>query len=83
VSHGFLRAPNGTLTTFGYPGSYQTSPSGITPTGTITGSYVDAATFQYHGFLLARNGTFTTFDVPVPGSQTSPLAINPAGESTG
>jgi hypothetical protein len=49
-NHAFLRAANGTLTTFDYPGSNQgTYPSGITPAWTITGSYF--ANNQYHGFL--------------------------------
>jgi len=38
----------------------------------------------YHAFLRAPNGTLTTFDVRFPGaSQTTPLAINPAGEIAG
>ena len=49
-SHGFLRVPNGTLTTFDPPGSTYTAPSGINPTGTITGNYSDAS-FNVHGFL--------------------------------
>src|SRR5258707_375622 len=61
---GFLRAPNGTLTTFDPPGSTTTIASGINPATTITGSF---ATNQYHGFLRASNGKFTTFDPP--GSQ--------------
>src|SRR5215470_3547321 len=42
--HGFERAPNGTITTFDAPGAVNgTFPSaGITPNGTIAGSYADA-----------------------------------------
>ena len=64
VDHGFLRAPDGTFTTFDPPGSGNgTNPSGINPAGAITGSYKDA-NFVFHGFLRARNGTFTTIDPP-------------------
>jgi hypothetical protein len=81
---GFLRAPNGTITPVVYPASYSTSPSAINPAGTITGNYVDLATFQYHGFLRARNGKLTSFDLPFPGAYyPTPSAINPAGEIAG
>jgi hypothetical protein len=79
---GFLRAPNGAFTTFDYPGTNQgTFPSGITPAGTITGSYY--ANGQYHGFLRTRKGTFTTFDYPGTPGSTYPFAINPTGEIAG
>jgi hypothetical protein len=78
-SHGFLRAPNGTIISFDPPGSTSTFAFAINPAGTITGNY---ATDQYHGFLRARYGHFTTFD-PLGSIGTSPSAINPAGAITG
>lgn len=50
VSHGFLRAPDGTFTTFGPPGSVITLPASINAVGAITGWYEDA-NFVEHGFL--------------------------------
>jgi len=48
--HGFLRAPDGTFTTFDPPGSQGTSPVAINQAGATTGSYYDA-NFIAHGFL--------------------------------
>lgn len=86
VSHGFLRAADGTIATFDAPGAgtgmYQgTSAAGISPAGAITGWYTDAI-FASHGFLRAVDGTITSFDVPGSGG-IQPLGINPAGVITG
>jgi len=58
VYHGFLRSPEGTITTFEArgadttPGSYNgTLPYSINDQGVITGYYVDAKNVV-HGFLL-------------------------------
>lgn len=80
VAHGFVRAPNGTVTAFDPPGSTITSPSGIDPQGVITGTYVDSS--GQHGFLRARNGTITTVDVP-GATGTGVAGINPQGAITG
>jgi hypothetical protein len=50
VGHGFLRAPDGTFTTFDAPGAGYTNPSSINPAGAITGYYYDASVVG-HGFL--------------------------------
>ncbi len=58
--HGFLRAPDGTITTFDPPGSnglFTHALGGINPGGAITGSYFDA-NFLFHGFVRAPDGTF-------------------------
>jgi hypothetical protein len=47
----FVRTPDGTITTFGVPGSYLTDPTAINPAGAIVGVYYDANIVQ-HGYLL-------------------------------
>ena len=80
--HSFLRARNGTITTFDYPNtSLGTFGYAINLAGTITGSYF--ANNQYHGFLRHPNGTFASFDPPGSTNTTTATAINPAGEITG
>src|SRR2546422_37705 len=71
ASHGFLRAPDGTITTFDVPGagtgvSQGTCAQSINDSGAITGWYVDpkGTNGAIHGFLRAPDGTITTFDVP-------------------
>jgi hypothetical protein len=84
--HGFLRARDGSITTFDAPGAGNgfgqgTNPVAITPAGAITGYYVEAS-YAQHGFLRARDGTFTTFDPP--GSVfTVANSISPGGAITG
>jgi flagellar hook capping protein FlgD len=88
VGHGFVRAEDGTFTTFdapgaGTPGTLGTEPAAINPAGTVTGEYFDAGDVA-HGFLRSSGGTFTTFDAPGGAfTETFPFAINPAGTVTG
>jgi hypothetical protein len=71
----------GRFVAFDPPGSTSTSPQGITPDGTITGSYTDASGVP-HGFLRTPTGSFTTFDPP--GSIfTSVSSISTNGEIAG
>ena len=51
TDHGFLRAPDGSFTTFDPAGSLGTAPFSINPAGAIAGSYIDASNVN-HGFLL-------------------------------
>jgi outer membrane protein assembly factor BamB len=58
INHGFLRATDGTVTTFDVPGAgavhnknQGTVPLGITPAGEIMGLYIDANSAT-HGFLF-------------------------------
>jgi hypothetical protein len=54
VTHGFLRAPNGTIFTFAEPSACTlcaTLPQSINPAGDIAGYYSDHEG-AYHGFLL-------------------------------
>ena len=84
VSHGFLRALDGTFTTFDAPGAaapFGTTPIAINPAGTTAGGYYDGVVF-FHGFLRARDGTFTTVDPP-GSAATFVGGINPAGVVAG
>ena len=47
---GYLRTPDGTVTTFNTPGVGYITPQAINLAGAITGNYSDANGFQ-HGFL--------------------------------
>ena len=78
MSHGFLRTPNGTFTTFDVPDATTTYPGAINSRGCVTGY----AQIPHGAFYRMRNGTFTTFDVP-DASATIPSAINPTGVITG
>jgi hypothetical protein len=66
VIRGFVRAPDGTITTF------DALPNANNPIGTITGVRFP------HGFVLAPDGTFTRFDVP-SAFITLPTGITPNG----
>jgi hypothetical protein len=83
---GFLRAKDGTITTFDVPSSapYFTAPVAINPAGTVTGYYSDGT--REHGFIRTSNGTITTLDAPdALGSaatvriSTSPFAMRRGG----
>jgi hypothetical protein len=84
--HGFVRDPNGTVTTFDVPGVCQSSngtfATGINPAGVVVGSYLGSDCGNYHGFLRSPDGTFTTFDVP-GADNTEPSVINPGGAIAG
>jgi predicted membrane protein len=85
LNHGFLRAPEGTITTFDAPGAAQgTFPQQINPAGTIAGYYTDASSVN-HGFVRAADGTIRTFDAPGAGTGsfqgTTASSIKPGGRS--
>lgn len=87
VSHGFLRAANGSITTIDAPGAgisfFQgTVPSGINQPGTITGYYVDGS-YNWHGFVRDAKGTMTEFDATSTSVYTNAVSINQAGVITG
>jgi len=68
VGHGFLRAPDGTITVFDDPaegvGANQgTWAYGINDRGEISGAVTDPAGGS-HGFLRSPKGAFTNFDFP-------------------
>jgi hypothetical protein len=83
--HGFLRAPDGTFTTFDAPGAgtsaYQgTTAFSINLAGVITGW--SATNSGGQGYVRAPDGTFTTFDAP-GAVGTLPENINPEGAIAG
>ena len=75
------RPGSGQFVRFDPPGSTSTLPSGITPDGTITGSYTDVSGVQ-HGFLRNPAGKFATFDPP-GSTETTPTAISWRGDIAG
>jgi predicted membrane protein len=82
--HGFVRAADGTITTFDAPGADQgTFPNGASPAGAIMGYELDAS-WLLHGFVRAADGTITTFEAPGAGTNaeqgTSAYAINAEGQ---
>jgi len=84
VSHAFVRAGNGTFTTFDVPGGTTTGSSSINSAATVTGSYfyLSDPNFVSHGFLRNRNGSFSTFDAP-NSDYILTSSINPAAVVTG
>lgn len=69
VNHGFLRSPDGSITSFDPPNSVGTIVYGNNLEGAITGWYWTASDWWVnHGFVRAPDGTFTTFDAPDAGN---------------
>jgi hypothetical protein len=62
AGHGFLRALDGTITTFDPPGSSESDASSINLLGVVAGSYNDT---RGHGYVRTPDGSFTTIDIPV------------------
>jgi hypothetical protein len=79
--HGFLRAADGTITSFDGPGSSATLASSVNASGVITGDYQDA-NYYSHGYVRSADGTITSFDAP-GAIQTFPGSINAEGVITG
>jgi uncharacterized membrane protein len=89
LGHGFVRAPDGTFTTFDDPEAGTTDHQGtfawnINRAGVIAGNYWDPSHVR-HGFVRTPDGKFTNFDPLGSVSTFVCLAscINPAGEVTG
>lgn len=61
--HDFVRATNGTITTFDPPGSAHTEPAAIDDQGEITGWHEDNSRVL-HAFTRQKNGKTTEFQVP-------------------
>src|ERR1700719_4350005 len=91
VSHGFVRAPDGTITTFDAPGAGMgagegTVPEGITDAGIVVGAVFDGSGV-FHAFFGSPGGHFTTFDAPNAGTNpqqgTNATSINSTGTMSG
>lgn len=61
--HGFLRTPDGTVTTIDVPGATNTIPTGINIKGAITG-YASLSDGTEGSFIRDAAGTYQTFEVP-------------------
>ena len=91
VNHGFLRSPDGKITTFDAPGAgtgiYQGTgcpsdcPVSLNDWGAITGVYIDA-NYVFHGYLRSPEGKIATVD-PLGSTGTVPSSINDFGIITG
>jgi hypothetical protein len=78
--HGFLRAPDGSMTTIDAAGAVNTYGASVDESARVTGFYATADGTD-HGFLRFSDGTFATFDAK--GSiGTIPLSIS-EGRVTG
>ena len=62
LSLGYLRTPDGTITTFGVTGAFSFEPMAINPAALITGWFFDNS--GAHGFLRTLDGAIIPFDVP-------------------
>jgi hypothetical protein len=91
TQHGFLRAPDGSLTTFDVSNGSQTGPTAISDTGEITGTYFESIVGNpfggnYRAFVRDRDGKFSTFDAATYSPcciWTFAEAINSGGQVTG
>jgi len=77
---GFLRTPDGTITTFKVDDD-PTGPQWINSSGVITGYYAEKSNVV-HGFVRDADGAVTTFDAP-GANGTYPSSINAQGVVTG
>jgi hypothetical protein len=76
---GFVRAPDGGITTFSLPGCRMV-PVGINRGGEIAGECdLDKHLGHSAGFVRRANGKIQTFHVPQGGVGTQPTGINDAG----
>lgn len=73
--HGFKRFSNGTYSTLDYPGAQETMPAGINDSGTIVGTFSDAA--GGHGFIYG-SGKWAKVDYPGTSGTTQFLGISNA-----
>jgi hypothetical protein len=84
VPHGFLRTPEGWITSFDAPGAglgyglnQGTVAYAINDLGVIAGQF-ENSNYVFHGFVRHPDGSFTTFDAPGAGTSTNQgtLAFN-------
>src|SRR5262249_61064056 len=80
-SHGYVRSPDGTITTFDPEGSLGTQAESIDNNGAITGFYQKQYD-QLSGFVRYANGRIITFN-PSQSYATYPMSIDARGRITG
>jgi hypothetical protein len=78
---GFIRAADGTFTTF-HVLNRPTYPQSINSSGQITGNWRDAQAY-YHGFFRDTNGRITILNENPNAKATAPVAINDSGVIAG
>ena len=81
LTHGFLRAPDGTISTLSVPGSKDTIPHAIGLSGAVAGYYTDS-NYRFHRFLTSPSGVYASFDIP-DHAGLSGMSIGPNGVVTG
>jgi hypothetical protein len=91
VNHGFLRSPDGKITTFDAPdagtqsyqgtGCFSDCPVSLNDWGAIAGIYIDE-NYVFHGYLRSPDGNIVTID-PVGSTGTLPYGINDWGVVAG
>lgn len=79
-ANGYVRAADGTITTFNPPNSQWTEVWSINDGGVIAGDFTDGN--QWHGYVRTTDGTITVFDVP-GGAETFGYSINKKGSIAG
>ncbi len=79
INHGFVRSPDGAITSFDPPGAINPSSNGmgIDFSGAIAGSYYDQNQ-RWHGFLRHPQGQIISFDPP-GSTATDTSGMNPYG----
>jgi hypothetical protein len=80
--HGYVRAPDGTISTFDPPNSQFTFVASITAGELIAGWYFDSDDDE-HGFFRTADGTITTYDAPGSTIVTQINSVNNKGTFTG
>lgn len=79
---GFIRAADGTLTSFSVPDAPYTQPNDINLQGAVTGTYVLQSDGPNHGFYRRPNGHLSAFD-PTGSTDTHALSVNNKDQITG
>jgi hypothetical protein len=82
VFHGFLRSPQGVITTFDAPDvstdGYGTFGNGLNVEGTTVGDYTNS-NFNYRGFIRRPDGTFETYREPNACTTGDPVGCEGTG----
>ncbi|HLY06931.1 MAG TPA: hypothetical protein VKR31_14395 [Rhizomicrobium sp.] len=81
MAHGFVRAPDGTITAFDPTGSTSTEVTSINDNGDVAGWY-RTASGTYVNFVRASDGTITTFNA-TKGNEPVTIGLNAKGKVAG